>query len=177
MGGQADGHIFGEGGDSPAQAVGALLARAGKRLVLAESCTGGMIAAELTEIPGSSAWFEGGAVTYSNRLKETLLGVDPAVIAAHGAVSEECARGMAEGALAHLGGDFALAVTGIAGPGGGTPEKPVGTVFIALADRAARATSVQALRLEGSRREIRNETMRRALDMLRRRLLDTLLSS
>lgn len=163
MGGQT-------GEDNLAQAVGQLLAKAGKRLVLAESCTGGMIAAQLTEIPGSSAWFEGGAVVYSNRLKETMLGVDPAIIAVHGAVSEECARAMAEGALAHLGGDFALAVTGIAGPGGGSPEKPVGTVFIALADRAAGKTAVERPALHGSRKEIRIATMRRALDMLRRRL-------
>lgn len=165
-------HIFGEGEASLAQVVGRLLRKAGRRLTLAESCTGGMIAAELTAIPGSSEWFEGGAVVYSNRLKASVLGVAPAIIAEHGAVSEACAKAMAEGALSRLGGDYALAVTGIAGPGGGTPEKPVGTVFLALAEGNGAETRLQTLSLHGDRREIQTRTMQRALDMLRRRLLE-----
>ena len=116
-----------------ARAVGQALAARGLRLACAESCTGGGIAHALTAVPGSSAWFERGFVTYSNAAKEQLLGVQPATLAAHGAVSAETAHEMARGGLAACDADLALSVTGIAGPDGGTPDKPVGTVWIALA--------------------------------------------
>jgi PncC family amidohydrolase len=110
-----------------------LLARRKKTLALAESCTGGFIANGITNIPGASKIFLGGIVAYSNGAKEKFLGVHPQILKKHGAVSEAVAREMAEGARKKLGADFAIAVTGIAGPGGGTKGKPVGTVFIAIA--------------------------------------------
>lgn len=101
---------------------------------LAESCTGGMVAETLTAVPGSSGYFLGGVVSYADAAKRDLLGVDPAVLAAHGAVSAQVARAMAEGAVARFGATVAGSVTGIAGPDGGTPEKPVGLTYIAVAD-------------------------------------------
>ncbi len=127
----------------------------------AESCTGGLIAGRITAVPGASACFEGGFVTYSNRAKTVLLGVPAQVIEDHGAVSEEAARAMAEGARKRLGTDIAVAVTGIAGPAGGSPEKPVGTVFISLA--VPGMTSVRGFNFEGTRREIRRRSGDEAL--------------
>ncbi len=116
-----------------AQRLAAALAARGLMLATAESCTGGLIAKTLTDLPGSSAWFERGFVTYSNASKTGLLGVDAALIAEYGAVSQACARAMAEGALVHSHAQLALAVTGLAGPSGGTTEKPVGLVYLAFA--------------------------------------------
>lgn len=130
-------------------------------LCTAESCTGGLIAGRITSVPGASASFEGGVVTYSNRAKTALLGVPAEVIERHGAVSGEVARAMAEGARERLGTDIAVAVTGIAGPAGGSPEKPVGTVFISLAARGT--TSVRGFLFEGTRREIRRRSGDEAL--------------
>lgn len=130
-------------------------------LCTAESCTGGLIAGRITSVPGASASFEGGVVTYSNRAKTALLGVSAEVIEHHGAVSGEVARAMAEGARERLGTDIAVAVTGIAGPAGGSPEKPVGTVFISLAARGT--TSVRGFLFEGTRREIRRRSGDEAL--------------
>jgi nicotinamide-nucleotide amidase len=110
-----------------------LLTRRKKTLALAESCTGGFIANQITNVPGASRIFPGGIVTYSNEAKQKFLGVRAKTLAQHGAVSEAVAREMAAGALKQFGADFAIAVTGIAGPGGGTKKKPTGTVFIALA--------------------------------------------
>ncbi len=115
--------------------VSCLLTRAGYRMATAESCTGGMIASLCTDAAGSSGWFSGGIVAYANEVKENLLGVPHAVIAAHGAVSVEVVRHMALGALHALGVEAAVAVSGVAGPGGGTAEKPVGTVWSAVAVR------------------------------------------
>ena len=135
----------------------------------AESCTGGLIAAACTSVAGSSDWFERGVVTYSNAAKTELLGVPAALIERHGAVSAEVACAMADGALAHSPADAAVAVTGIAGPGGATPGKPVGTVWIAVASRehAADATRLQ---LAGDRATVRRDTVLHALRLLRERV-------
>ncbi len=125
-------HLVAEGDESLPERVGRLLGERGQRVTTAESCTGGMIAAMLTSAPGSSTWFDQGIVTYSNEAKERLASVPPALIEAHGAVSAEVVRAMARGAAAAAGADFAVAVSGVAGPGGGTPQKPVGTVDVAV---------------------------------------------
>jgi nicotinamide-nucleotide amidase len=140
----------------------ALRAR-GWRLVTAESCTGGLIAAACTAVAGSSDWFERGFVSYSNEAKTELLGVPASLIGAHGAVSEPVARVMATGALAHAHADLALAVTGIAGPGGAVPGKPVGTVWLAWAHRGGHA-GAELLQLGGDRAAVRAVTVQRALE-------------
>ena len=147
----------------------ALRAR-GWRIASAESCTGGLIAAACTSVAGSSDWFERGFVTYSNDAKTEALGVDPALIAAHGAVSEQVARAMADGALARAHAELAVAVTGIAGPGGETPGKPVGTVWLAIAHSGA-ATVSEHLGLQGDRAAIRAQTVAHALARLTERAL------
>lgn len=134
--------------------LGDALKARGWMLCTAESCTGGLIAASCTALAGSSEWFERGVVTYSNEAKTDLLDVPPALIAQHGAVSEEVARAMAEGALARSRAHLAAAVTGIAGPGGGTPGKPVGTVWTAIAQRGQPTVST-LLQLGGDRAQIR----------------------
>ena len=146
--------------------VGAKLKDADRYIVTAESCTGGWIGKALTDISGSSAWYRGGVVSYSNALKESLLGVKRATLDAHGAVSEATAREMAIGALEALGGDVAVAVTGIAGPDGGTAEKPVGTVWFAWAVRSVDSVRVRALHqvLAGDRDSVRRSTVERALN-------------
>jgi len=144
-----------------AQALRAL----GARLVTAESCTGGLIAAACTSLAGSSDWFERGFVTYSNEAKVDLLGVPPTLIAAHGAVSREVAEAMATGALAHARASLAVAVTGIAGPGGGTPAKPVGTVWIAVASTGAPAEAT-LLQASGDRAAVRALSVERAFELL-----------
>jgi nicotinamide-nucleotide amidase len=135
------------------------------RVTLAESCTGGLIAATLTSLAGSSAVVERGFVTYSNLAKTELLGVPAALLAQHGAVSEEVARAMAEGALAHSPAEVALAVTGIAGPGGATPGKPVGLVWLATARRGGE-TRAESRHFSGDRTAVRMATVERALEML-----------
>ena len=137
----------------------------GERLVTAESCTGGLIAAACTSVAGSSDWFERGLVSYSNEAKTELLGVPATLIAAHGAVSEEVVRAMAEGALVHGRADWSVAVTGIAGPGGAVPGKPVGTVWLALAQRD-RVVLRERLQLGGDRGAVREQTVQRALEQL-----------
>ncbi len=137
----------------------------GLRVATAESCTGGMIAAALTDVAGSSAVFERGFVTYSNAAKAELLGVPEASLAEHGAVSEQTARAMAEGALAHSRADVAVAVTGIAGPDGGSPDKPVGLVHFAAA-RTGRKTRHLARVFPGDRAAVRAATRETALALL-----------
>src|SRR5918995_2050553 len=132
-------YYFGEDDETLEGAVGRLLKERGAILALAESCTGGLLAKRLTDVPGSSAYFKEGLVTYSNESKERLLGVPHALIVDHGAVSEPVARAMAEGAREVSGADYGLSVTGVAGPDGGTEEKPVGLVFVGISD--ARDTS------------------------------------
>jgi len=142
------------------------------RVATAESCTGGLIAAALTETPGSSAVFERGFVTYSNEAKMELLGVPAATLSAHGAVSEETARAMAEGALAHSRADAAVAVTGIAGPDGGSAEKPVGLVHFAAA-RKGKETRHLARVFPGDRAAVRAATVETALSLLIETLTET----
>ncbi len=139
----------------------------GLKLATAESCTGGLIAACLTEIAGSSAVVERGFVTYSNAAKMDLLGVSAATLERHGAVSAETAAEMASGALARSPADLAIAVTGIAGPGGATPTKPVGLVFIGLQRRGG-AAEVERHVFPGDRRAVRTATLERALALLER---------
>jgi nicotinamide-nucleotide amidase len=138
-----------------------------KKLMLAtaESCTGGLIAGALTEIAGSSDVVERGFVTYSNRAKNEMLGVAAPLIAWHGAVSAEVARAMATGALAHAPVELAIAVTGIAGPGGGSPDKPVGLVHLAVARRGEKVQNEHQI-FPGDRTAIRQATVLRALEML-----------
>ena len=161
---------------SAAQAIDGLVARVAAALTAraatmasAESCTGGLVAAACTSRAGSSAWFERGVVTYSNAAKNELLDVDTALIARHGAVSAEVARAMAAGMVARSPARFAVAVTGIAGPDGGTPLKPVGTVWIATAERgtAAEATLLSA---SGNREAVRERSVVRALELLLARI-------
>ena len=168
-------HVYGEGDDTIDTVVAGLFRDAGQTLSLAESCTGGMIAARITSQSGSSAWFREGAVTYANEAKSRILGVPPELIATHGAVSSEVARAMAKGARQVAGSDIALAVTGIAGPDGGTPEKPVGTVFIALASRSG--CHAKGYRFSGGRDEVRILTAFTAMDWLRRHLMSQLPAS
>jgi nicotinamide-nucleotide amidase len=135
------------------------------QLVTAESCTGGWVGKALTDLAGSSAWYRGGGVVYSNALKERILGVRPETLAAVGAVSRETADEMARGALERLGGDIALSITGIAGPDGGTADKPVGTVWFGWAWRsAAGIESRTALEIfAGNREAVRRQSVARAL--------------
>lgn len=149
--------------------VGERLRERGEWLATAESCTGGGIAEAVTRIAGSSTWFERGWITYSNAAKAEELGVDLAVIAAHGAVSEAVARAMAEGARRRAGTAWALAVTGIAGPGGGSVEKPVGTVWLAWAGPAG--TSAARRLFPGDRDTIRRATMESSLQRLHELLM------
>ncbi len=156
---------------SPLEAVvGRMLRERGCRVAVAESCTGGLVASRLTDVPGSSAWFQAGWVAYSNAAKVALLGVDAASIATQGAVSEPVARALATGARERGGVDYGIGVTGIAGPGGGSPDKPVGTVYVALAvpDGSQR---VRRLSLYGEREQVKFQASQAALDLLRRALL------
>jgi nicotinamide-nucleotide amidase len=152
-----------------AQKVGERLKARGALLVTAESCTGGWAAQAVTAIAGSSDWFERGFVTYSNAAKEEMLGVRQATITKHGAVSEETAREMALGALKHSRGTIALAITGIAGPGGGSAAKPVGTVCFAWA-RKGHDASAETRRFSGDRDAVRRQSVEHAL----RKVLDLL---
>lgn len=152
----------------PAQELPALLAdlllKKNCFLATAESCTGGMIAAACTDLSGSSAWFDRGFVTYSNAAKTEMLGVDPALIAAHGAVSEPVARAMAAGALAHSQAQVTVAVTGVAGPTGGSAEKPVGTVWLGYAVAGVVHSELQ--HFPGDRAAVRAATVAHALRRL-----------
>ena len=164
-------YYFGEDEETLESAVGRLLAAQSATLALAESCTGGLLAKRLTDMPGSSAYFKEGLVTYSNESKERLLGVPQEMLAEHGAVSESVARKMAEGARRLAGTDYGLSVTGIAGPDGGTEEKPVGLVFVGLSD--VEETFTERLDLSAwarSRDAIRERSANRAFDLLRLRL-------
>jgi nicotinamide-nucleotide amidase len=162
--------IHGADGEAMAASVGRLLKERRRTLALAESCTGGLVSALLTDVPGSSAYFVGTVVSYSDSSKEAVLGVDPETLRRHGAVSEETAREMARGALDRFGSDLAASVTGIAGPDGGTPEKPAGTVFFAIADRAGREEARRRF-FGGDREMVRRTSAMFSLEMIRRFLI------
>ncbi|MFN3597944.1 MAG: competence/damage-inducible protein A [Rubricoccaceae bacterium] len=163
------GAVFGEGETTLEAALGELLVARGLTLAVAESCTGGAIAARLTAVPGASRYFSGGVIAYGNGVKVSLLSVGADALDAHGAVSEPVARQMAEGVRRALGADLGVGVTGIAGPDGGTPEKPVGTVFLAVADAAG--TRAVGLRLTNDRHVNIGLSATAALNLVRRRVL------
>lgn len=155
--------------ESLAAQLGAALKARGWMLATAESCTGGLVSAAITSVAGSSDWFERGFVTYSNEAKTELLGVPGELIAQHGAVSEQVARAMAEGALAHSRAHMAVSITGIAGPAGGSADKPVGTVWFAFASRDASGTvqcDAALRRFDGDRAAVRAQAAASALEHL-----------
>jgi nicotinamide-nucleotide amidase len=161
--------IFSFNGEKMEEVVALKLTVGGYTVATAESCTGGLLAQRLTDIPGSSKYFVEGVVTYANDAKTRTLGVEPMLLLEYGAVSAEVAEAMAEGIRERAGTDFGLAITGIAGPGGGTEEKPVGTVFIAISSEAG--TEHRKLKLPGDRHLIRWRSSQAALELLRRRLI------
>jgi nicotinamide-nucleotide amidase len=163
------GRIYGRDEETLESVVGRLLRERGKSLALAESCTGGLIAERLTRVPGSSEYFFGAVVSYSNHSKSQLLGVRPESLETFGAVSSEVASEMAAGALERFHSDYALAATGVAGPGGGSEDKPVGMVWLALCSRGASRTRL--LRLPGSRGLVRAWASTTALEMLRKEVV------
>jgi len=163
-------YVFSTQGETLEEIVGRYLALRHKTLAVAESCTGGLLSERLTRVPGSSNYFLGGTVCYSNNLKTKLAGVPAQLIADHGAVSKPVAMALAEGVRRNAGASMGVGVTGVAGPGGGTPEKPVGLVFIALADE--RGTQVREFRFPGDRERIRHLSTQAALEMIRRRIRD-----
>jgi nicotinamide-nucleotide amidase len=162
--------VYGYDADTLEEAVGRLLAGAGLTLACAESCTGGLIAAMLTNVPGSSGYFDRGVVTYSNRAKVEQLGVEEKTLAAHGAVSRDTAVEMATGVARIAGVDIGLSVTGVAGPGGGTDAKPVGMVHFALADMCRPSVITARMRFGGDRGAVRTRAAKFALDLVRRHL-------
>ena len=162
-------HVYAEGAIDLADVVGDLLLRAGMTVAVAESCTAGLVGARLTERPGASGYFWGDLIAYDDRAKIELLGVSEQTLRRHGAVSEETAREMAEGACSRSGADVAIAVTGIAGPSGGTTEKPVGTVWLAVRMRGR--TVAKRRHYPGTRDMVRLRAAQGSLDLLRRTLL------
>jgi nicotinamide-nucleotide amidase len=160
--------VYSNDGAGMEQVAGRLLGAAGATLGVAESCTGGMLAQRITAVPGSSAYFLGGVVCYSNAVKESWLGVPPEMLAAHGAVSAEVAQALAEGIRSRLQSTYGLGITGIAGPDGGTKDKSVGLVYVSLA--APQGTQVQEKRYWGERDIVRWQASQTALDLVRRAL-------
>ncbi len=163
-------HVYSTKGETLEEIVGMFLMMKQKTVAAAESCTGGLLAERLTRIPGSSNFFLGGAVCYSNELKTKLAGVPEPLINQHGAVSKPVAQAMAEGIRRRSGASIGVGITGIAGPSGGSAEKPVGLVFIALADE--RSTQVREFRFPGNRERIRQWAATAALEIIRRRIRD-----
>jgi nicotinamide-nucleotide amidase len=159
--------LFSEDGATIDEQVAELLR--GRTIAVAESCTGGLLAGRLTDRPGSSAYFLGGVVVYSNEAKISLAGVDPGLIESFGAVSEEVAEALAEGAITRFGAELGIGVTGIAGPDGGSENKPVGLVCFSVVDRAAERITRSA-RLPGGRADVRERSTTVALHLLRRLL-------
>ena len=167
LGQELSAYVYGEGDDDLAAVVLARCRELGLKLVVAESCTGGLIGERITNIPGSSEVFLGGVIAYDNAVKTNVLDSNPETLQRFGAVSEEIALEMAAGAKRKLNADVAISVTGIAGPGGGTPEKPVGLVWIAVDAKEAKA---RRFHLIGDRTEIRQRAAQAALEMVRRAL-------
>lgn len=165
-------HLVAEGEETLPSRVGALLKASGAKTTTAESCTGGLVAAHLTSVPGSSAWFDAAFVTYSNESKTQLVGVGPELLEAHGAVSRAVVVAMARGAAAAAGSEYAMAASGVAGPGGGTPEKPVGTVEVAVHSPAGTYYRHLGMRPYWGRRRIREVTAHHALALLLKILED-----
>jgi len=163
-------HVYSTDGRALEEVLGAMLVERKMWIALAESCTGGLIASRLTDVPGSSRYVERGVVTYSNAAKVELIGVPEEMIHAHGAVSEQVATAMAEGIRARARTSLGVGVTGIAGPDGGTPDKPVGTVCIAAASDGA--TRVRTFRFVGGREMVKFQASQAAMDMVRRMLLE-----
>jgi nicotinamide-nucleotide amidase len=161
-------YIFSRRDETLEQVVGDLLKRTGYTLATAESCTGGLLAGRITDVPGSSEYFLEGAITYSNEAKTRIIGVPKKMIEDHGAVSEEVATAMASGIRELAGSTFGIGITGIAGPSGGSAEKPVGLIYIALADGAQ--ASAKKFIFPGDRQFIRTLSVNAALDLLRRRI-------
>jgi nicotinamide-nucleotide amidase len=161
-------HIFARGNERMEAVVGRLLAENNQTFSVAESCTGGLIGHLVTNVPGSSRYFQGGVMVYSNPSKQDLLHVQPKTLEAHGAVSDPTVRQMAVGVREHLKSDLGLAVTGIAGPDGGTRNKPVGTVYVGLATE--KDVFSKKYRFWGTRRQIKSNTAMMALDWVRRYL-------
>lgn len=161
--------IFSTHGESLEQIVGYFLGMRDVTLAVAESCTGGMLAERITSVPGSSRYFLGGVVSYDNSLKTLLVDVPPLLIAEHGAVSEQVAAAMAEGIRKRCKSTFGLSITGVAGPGGGTEQKPVGLVYVGLSDESK--TEVVDRKFPGDRDRIRHWATQQALDLVRRRLM------
>ena len=161
-------YVFSSKNESLEEVVGMYLVMRQKTVAVAESCTGGLLAERLTRIPGSSNFFLGGAVCYSNESKTKLAGVPPALIETHGAVSKPVAQALAEGIRSYTGASMGVAITGIAGPSGGTAEKAVGLVFVALADE--RGTQVREFHFPGPRERVRHWASQMALEMIRRRI-------
>ena len=161
--------IYGTDGETIGQVVVGQLIATGETLAVAESCTGGFLGHHITNVSGASAIFAGGMLAYSNAMKQKLLGVNESTLAQHGAVSKPVALEMVDGALAVSGADHALSVTGIAGPGGGTPEKPVGTVWLGVASRGSRPLAIRKFH-PYDRETFKHATVHQALELLRRRL-------
>lgn len=159
-------YLYGEGEESMEEVVGKLLRQNSHTLATAESCTGGLIASRITDVPGSSDYFRQGVITYSNQAKKDLLGVREETLRQVGAVSGQVVREMCTGLRRISGADLALAASGIAGPGGGSAEKPVGLVFLCLYD--GQNFSLKECRLQGSRKQIKLEASQMALDLVRR---------
>jgi nicotinamide-nucleotide amidase len=163
-------NIFGCDNDTLASVVGRFLLKKNKTIAFAESCTGGKIAAAITDIAGSSLYFKSSVVTYSNEAKTKILGVKEETLKKFGAVSEETAKEMVEGILKLSGSDYALSVTGVAGPGGATKEKPIGLVYIGFADK--KKTECFKFNFNGTRESIRERSVNTALDLLRKKIVN-----
>jgi nicotinamide-nucleotide amidase len=166
--------LFSRDGSTVDEQVAALLLQGSLTIATAESCTGGLLAARLTDLPGSSRYVAGGVVAYSDRVKSAALGVEPALIARHGAVSREVAAALADGARTRLGVDLGVGITGVAGPGGGSAAKPVGLVWLSVAAQRAQNRITRSVQLPGGRSDVRERATTVAMHLIRRLLLELL---
>jgi nicotinamide-nucleotide amidase len=166
---ELDERIYSTRGESLEQIVGYYLQMRGATVAVAESCTGGLVAQRITSVPGSSRYFIGGALVYSNEMKTSMADVPAALIAEHGAVSKEVAKALAEGIRKRCNASIGVGVTGVAGPGGGTAEKPVGLVYVAIAD--GKKTEVIERKWPGDRERVRYYASQQALDLIRMKMI------